>query len=334
MQPWSSAQKASAATIGIAIIILGILICVDGSGPDWLPQVVVPLAGFGGASWFVGRRLDLLDKGILQRQEAAAELLLATERGNLNGAVKEAVNMLSNGSVPSVLAGLRWLHQIALVGREEAELVRALLCSYIAGSEQSSNSPNDDPLDADSRIKARRSALNLLFGEPARERYSGCQGAADLGSVTWRGLEFNGLDLTNTIFSGGNFTDAVITGARFDGSNLRGTTWASNVPFGGNTRTRMDNVDMRGVSASSCIFNNISFRGAKMGTYGPQSTFINCKFENCDFEGADWTGAFLDTPNFDQCDGITFELCRNAKLKNPSGLSSDVLEQLRSQGLL
>ena len=91
-----------------------------------------------------------------------------------------------------------------------------------------------------------------------------------------------------------------------------------------------------------------------MGTYGPQSTFIrcefkncdfkgadwtgaffdHCKFENCDFEGADWTGAFLDTPNFDQCDGITFELCRNAKLKDPSGLSSDVLEQLRSQGLL
>ena len=102
--------------------------------------------------------------------------------------VKEAVNMLSNGSVPSVLAGQRWLHQIALVGREEAELVRALLCSYIAGSEQSSNSPNnDDPLDADSRIKARRSALNLLFGEPARERYFGCQGAADLGSVTVEG---------------------------------------------------------------------------------------------------------------------------------------------------
>ena len=334
MQPWSSTQKSSAATIGIAIIILGILIYIDHLclGPDWLPQVVVSLAGFAGASWFVGRRLDLLDKGILQRQEAAAKLLLATERGNLNGAVKEAVNMLSNGSVPSVLAGQRWLHQIALVGREEAELVRVLLCSYIAGSEQSSNSPNDDPLDADSRIKARRSVLNLLFGEPARERYSGCQGAADLGSVTWRGLEFNGLDLTNTIFSKGDFTGADVAGACFDESNLRETQWAGT--FGDNTRTRMDNVDMRGVSASSCIFNNISFRGAKMGTYGPQSTFINCKFENCDFEGADWTGAFLDTPNFDQCDGITFELCRNAKLKNPSGLSSDLLEQLNSQGLL
>ena len=51
--------------------------------------------------------------------------------------------------------------------------------------------------------------------------------------------------------------------------------WASNVPFGGNTRTRMDNVDMRGVSALSCIFNNISFRGAKMGTYVAQSVHSN-----------------------------------------------------------
>ena len=335
MQPWSSTQKSSAATIGIAIIILGILISIDHLclGTDWLPQVVVSLAGFAGASWFVGRRLDLLDKGILQRQEAAAELLLATERGNLNGAVKEAVNMLSNGSLPSALAGQRWLHQIALVGPEEAGLVRDLLCSYIASSGQSSDSPDNDPLDADSRIKPRQSALNLLFGDPGKERYVGCKDAADLGSVQWKGLDFADLDLTKTIFSGGDFTGANVTGACFERSNLRRTQWAST--FGGNTRTRMDNAEMYSVSALSCIFHNISFRGAKMGTNGPQSKFIYCKFENCDFEGADWTGAFFDTPQFDdECKGLTFELCRHAKLKDPFGLPSDVLEQLNRRGLL
>ena len=114
MRLWSSADKAAAATVGISVTILAILICVDSSGPDWLPQVVVSLAGFAGASWFVRRRLDLLDKGIS-----------ATERANLNGAVKEAVNMLSDKSLTSVLAGQRWLHQIASVDQEQAELVRA-----------------------------------------------------------------------------------------------------------------------------------------------------------------------------------------------------------------
>ena len=319
MQLRSSADRAAAATVGIAIIILAILICVDGSGPDWLPQVVVPLAGFAGASWFVGRRLDLLGKGIS-----------ATERANLNGAVKEAVNMLSNKSLTSVLAGQRWLHQIASVGQEEAELVRALLCSYIASGGQS---PNDDPLDADSLIKTRQSALNLLFGEPGKERYADCEDPADIRSVQWRGLSFAGLDLTDTIFSKGDFTGANVASACFDGSNLRETQWAGT--FGDNTRTRMDNVKMYSVSASSCTFNNISFRGAKMGTDGPQGVFRSCTFKNCDFEGADWTGAVFEAPNFDQCDGITFELCRSAKrLEEPSGLPSEVLEQLNRQGLL
>ena len=327
MQPQSNTQKVFTSATCVAIGILLILICyadsfVDGLALAWLPQIAVTLAGFVGASWFAGRRLDLLARGVS-----------ATERANFNGEVKEAVNMLSNGSLPSVLAGQRWLHQIASVGQEEAELVRALLCSHIASSGQSSNSPDNDPLDADSRIKARQSALNLLFGEPGRERYSGCQDAAGLGSVQWRGLSFAGLGLANTIFSKGDFTDADIAGAYFDGSNLRETQWAGT--FGDNTRTRMDNVDMRSVSASSCTFHNISFRGAKMGTDGPQSKFIHCKFENCDFEDADWTGAFFDTPEFDdKCKGITFELCKAARLKGASGLPSEVHEKLYLAGLI
>ena len=236
--------------------------------------------------------------------------------------------MLSNESLPSVLAGQRWLHQIALVGKEEAELVRSLLCSYIASGEQSSN---NDPLDADSRLKTRQAALNLLFGEPGKERYAGCKDPADLRSVQWRGLSFAGLDLTNTIFSKGDFTDADITGACFDGSNLRETKWYS-VLFGGNMRTKMENVDMCGVSASSCTFDNISFRGAKMGTDGPQSVFGSCTFQNCDFEGADWTGAVFDSPDFDQSHGITSELCLKADLTHPSRLPPDVHEQLQRVG--
>ena len=296
MQLRSSADRAVAATVGIAIIILAILICVDGSGPDWLPQVVVSLAGFAGASWFVGRRLDLLDKGILQRQAAAAELLLATKRGNLTSAVKEAVNML-NGPLTSVLAGQRWLHQIATVGQEEAELVRALLCSYIAGSGQASDSTESDSLDDASRIRTRQSALKLLFGAPGRKRYAACKDAADLGSAQWEGLSFADLDLTDTILSEGDFTNATVIGACFDGSDLRETKWGGSVS-GGSRRTTMENVDMRGVSASSCTFYNISFRGANMKTDVSRSVFRHCEFKNCDFEGADWTGTSFDTPSF------------------------------------
>ena len=324
MQLQSNAQKVFTYATCVAIGILLILICfadsfADGSAQAWLPQVAVTLAGFVGASWFAGRRLDLLARGVS-----------ATERANFNGEVKEAVNMLSNGSLPSVLAGQRWLHQIASVGQEEAEsvgqeeaesvgqeeaesvgqeeaesvgqeeaeLVQALLCSYIVSSGRSSSSPNDDPLGPEFRIKTRQAALKLLFGKSGKKRYSGCKDEADLGSAQWEGLDFADLDLTKTIFSKGNFTGANVAGACFDESNLRETQWAG--PFGGNTRTRMDNVDMRSVFASSCTFHNISFRGAKMGTYGPQSKFIHCKFENCDFEGADWTGAFFDTPEFDE----------------------------------
>jgi len=312
MQFQSDAQKVFTYAICAGIGILLILICFadsfkDGSVLDWFPQVAVTLAGFVGASWFAGRRLDLLDKGIKQREDAAAEQLRAIERGNLNSAVKEAVNMLK-GPLTSVLAGQRWLHQLATVGQEEAELVRALLCSYIAGSEQSSASPESDSLDDASLIRTRQSALNLLFGAPGRKRYAACKDAADLGSVQWEGLRFTDLDLTNTILSEGDFTNATAIGACFDGSDLRGAEWGG-VVFGGGRRTTMENVDMRGVSASSCTFYNISFRGANMKANDvSRSVFTHCAFKNCDFEGADWTGTSFDTPSFDsRCQGITFE---------------------------
>jgi len=53
----------------------------------WLPQVVVTLLGLVGASWFAYRRIMLLE-----------EQLAATERGNLNGAIKEADDMMSKSS--------------------------------------------------------------------------------------------------------------------------------------------------------------------------------------------------------------------------------------------
>ena len=334
----SDAQKAFtyAACVGIGILLT--LFCFaesfkDGSVLDWFPQVAVTLVGFVGASWFVGRRLDLLAEGIQQRQEAATEQIRATERGNLNSAVKEAVNML-NGPLTSVLAGQRWLHQIATVGQEEAELVRALLCSYIAGSEQSFDSPESDSLDDASRIRTRQSALNLLFGAPGRKRYAACKDEADLGSAQWKDIKFIDLDLTNTILSEGDFTNATAIGACFDGSDFRETKWGG-VVFGGSRRTTMENVDMRGVSASSCTFYNISFRGANMKADDvSRSVFKHCEFKNCDFEDADWTGTSFDTPSFDsRCKGITFELARNvAEMKNPSGLPPDVHEQLDHAG--
>ncbi len=337
MQFQSHASKVFTSAAGAGIGILSSLIYfadsfTDDSTLKWLPQVAVTLAGFVGASWFVGRRLDLLAEGIRQRQEAAAEQLRATERGNLNSAVKEAVNLL-NGPLTSVLAGQRWLHQIATVGQEEAELVRALLCSYIAGSGQSSDSTESDSLDDASRIRTQQSALKLLFGAPGRKRYAACKDAADLGSAQWEGLSFADLDLTGTILSEGDFTNATVIGACFDESDLRETKWGG-IVFGGSRRTTMENADMRGVSASSCTFYNISFRRAKMKTDVSRSVFRHCTFKNCDFEDADWTGTVFDTPEFDsRCEGITFELARNvAEMKNPSGLPPDVYEQLDNAG--
>lgn len=65
----------------------------------WLPQIVVTLMGLVGASWFAFRRLELFEESNAQRKKAADEQLTATEKGNLNGAIKEADAMMANSSL-------------------------------------------------------------------------------------------------------------------------------------------------------------------------------------------------------------------------------------------
>ena len=46
-----------------SLVLLGILVRTNHANLDWLPQTLVSLAGLVGASWFVGYRLDLMDRG-------------------------------------------------------------------------------------------------------------------------------------------------------------------------------------------------------------------------------------------------------------------------------
>ena len=104
MSTQSYSRQAFWISLGAAAVIIVGLVRLDPSLPEWVPQVVVTLAGLVGISWFAGRRLDLFDKGIQQRQDAATDQLRATERGNLNGAFREAVHMMATNSLPSILA--------------------------------------------------------------------------------------------------------------------------------------------------------------------------------------------------------------------------------------
>lgn len=100
-----------------------------GRYPDapWFPQVVVTLIGLVGASWFAFRRLELFEESNAQRKEAADEQLVATERGNLNGAIKEADVMMATNALTSIIAGQRWLHHLAEDERLDPALIRSLL---------------------------------------------------------------------------------------------------------------------------------------------------------------------------------------------------------------
>ena len=326
------ARKAFCISLAAALLLIVILVQIHDSVPLWVPQVVVTLAGLVGISWFAGRRLDLFDKGIHQRQEAANAQLSATERGNLNGAFKEAVHMMSRGPAASVLAGQQWLHRIAGGDQPEAELSRALLCSHIvSGTGPVVEFNSGSGMDAESHVKTRQAALNLVFGSPGRKRYENCKDTADLSGGDWRGLEFRSLHVTNIIFRNGDFIGANIEDTHFDGSDLRETTWAGKV--GGNARTSMVGVQLSGAHASSCTFENIVFREADMSTDGPRTEFIHCRFVNCDFDEAIWTGTKFDTPDFQACSNITYELCHDAILKSPSGLPSDVLAELKRKGV-
>ena len=304
-------------------------------GAPWLPQVVVTLIGLVGASWFAYRRLELLDEGNCQRKQAADGQLTATERGNLNGAIKEADDMMSKPFLSSIIAGQRWLHHLAEDDRLDPELIRSLLCAYIVSSDPASTSHDADTDSArvpnETRRRTRQAALEMVFGSPGKDRYSPCKDTPELGSCTWRGLSFTELHVENVNFREGDFTNAQISGTFFDGSDLRETIWSGVV--GGSAHTSMRGVKMCGVKASSCMFENIDFSAANMSNNGLATRFVRCTFKDCDFTGASWSGTEFDTPNFEGCTGINFDLCRDAKLKDSSGLPNDVLKELRSKGV-
>ena len=291
----------------------------------WLPQVVVTLLGLVGASWFAYRRLNLLE-----------DQLAATERGNLNGAIKEADDMMSKSSLSSIIAGQRWLHDLAEDDRFNAEFIRSLLCAHIASNDpvMPSHDANTDSIRASNEIKrrARQAALDMIFRSPGRDRYSRCQDRPEFGSCTWRGLDFTDLHVKGANFRKSNFTDAWISGACFDESDLRETKWSGTV--GGSARTFMRNVEMCGAIAKTCRFNNIDFRGANMGNNGQVTRFIHCTFNDCDFTDAKWDGTEFQDADFDRCTGITFDLCKTARnLKGSASLPENVHDELRRKGL-
>ena len=169
-------------TFFAALVLIGVLFATNHEKLDWFPQALVTLAALVGASWFAGNRLDLFDKDITQRQAFADEQLNATERANFNGAVKEAVQMMSEEETSSVLAGQRWLHAIANVGPTEANLVQSLLCNHLTDAAAAeAPATSTDPL-----VKSRQSALNLLFRGPGSERFAQCDAVPDLRSTHWR----------------------------------------------------------------------------------------------------------------------------------------------------
>ena len=252
-----------------------------------------------------------MDKDISQRHAVSDAQLNATERANFNGAVKEAVKMMSSDATSSVLAGQRWLHAIADVGPTEANLVQSLLCNYLTDALAAGPPASPTELPA----KSCQSALNLLFRSPISERFNRCNAVPDLSSTQWRDLDFTDLNLRGANFAGSDFTDAVVVGSRFDTCDLRETKWSS---VGGDSRTSMREAKLCGVTASSATFTNVDFTGADLSNNGRRTlfqfctfrecnfersgwtgaTFLNCKFIQCNFEGAIWDGAILKIPQF------------------------------------
>ena len=346
MKTLSRSTFALIVTSLVSVVLLGILLCTNHANLDWLPQAVVSLAGLVGASWFVGYRLDLMDKDISQRHTVADAQLNATERANFNGAIKEAVEMMSSDATASVLAGQRWLHAIADVGLTEANLIQSLLCSHLTGALAAGPpaSPTDLP------AKSCQSALNLLFRSPVSARFNRCDAVPDLSSTQWRDLDFTDLDLRSASFAGSDFTNAIVVGSRFDACDLRETKWSR---VGGDSRTSMREAKLCGVTASSADFTNVDFTSANLSNNGRRTqfqvctfrecsfersdwtgaTFVNCKFIQCDFEDAIWDGAILKIPQFEQCPTVTLDLCSKATLHEPAGLTNDVVEGLRKMGL-
>lgn len=316
---------------------------------QWLPQFVVTLVGLIGASWFVGHRLDLLNKDIDLREAASNAQLDATERRNFNDAIKEAVDMMSDETSSSAsLAGLRWLYTIANVGTAEANLVRALLCNHIATS--SSSDPTSTP---DFQDRSLQQALRLLFGPAEGARFVDCADVPDLSGTICKNLDFSGLDASGANFADSDFTDALVVGSRFDNADLRRTRWMS--PIGDDSKpTSMRHTTFHGAQGSSCTFTNVGFFDANFASDDRRTFFRSCTFERCGFQGSNWTGATferctfrqcdfsnatwagatLDSPTFDLCQQITFDLCATLRqLTNPTGLPPELVDRLKSIGL-
>ena len=165
-----------------------------------------------------------------------------------------------------------------------------------------------------------------MFGDPGRDHYESCVDPADLGGTNWEGMDLSDLDVSSVVFRKCHFTGATISGTKFDKSDLRETYWAGD--YGGNDPMSMEDANMCGIEASSCVFRGISFRGVNMSNNGRQSRFRHCRFVRCDFQGAKWTGAKFASPEFEECTGITYDLCRDAKLDKPKGLPAKVLSEL------
>ena len=337
----------------IITILVGLLLLwfVDSNytkDVQWLPQFIVTLVGLVGASWFVGHRLDLLNKDIDLRQAASVAQLEATERRNFNDAIKEAVTMMSHeSSLSASLAGQLWLHTIASVGPTEANVAQALLCNHISTASSHPTSTRDI------QLKSQQQALRLLFRPPDRTRFVDCADVPDLSGTVWRDLDFTGLDAHGANFADCDFTGAVVLGSCFDNADLCGTRWMS--PIGGDSRTSMRHAKLHGAQGSSCTFTNVDFFDANFANNGRRTLFKSCIFEQCSFEGSNWTratferctfkqcdfsdaiwtGATLDSPTFELCPKITFGLCITlGGLTKPTGLRPELVAQLREMGLL
>ena len=345
MNSYSRATIALVTAGLVATVLFGVLLLVDLTQPTWIPQTVVTLAGLVGASWFAGNRLDLLDKDIRQREAFANDQLISAQRTNFISAVTAAVEMMSSGSPLTVLAGQRWLHTIADVGPEEAELAQSLLCNYVVNTV--SSEPPDTPNDP--VLTGRQSALALLFQRPGNIRFTNCDSVPDMTHAQWRAVNFTDLDLRGANLARSDFTDAIVDGTQFDNCDLRDTVWSD---VGGRTRTYMRNAMLCGAKASSATFTNVDFTDANLSNNGrvthfqacrfvdcnfqgsnwAHATFNNCTFFRCNFEGAVWDRTNLNTPQFDQCLALTYELCAKANMSDPAGLPSDVVEQFRLMG--
>ena len=347
MKTPSRSSLALIVTAGVAFFVFWFVKSNYTDGIPWLPQFVVTLAGLVGASWFAGHRLDLLDKDIVQRQDAADAQLTATERGNFNGAIKDAVTMMSNNSSLSAsVAGQRWLYTIASIGPSEANLVQALLCKHIT------TLPSDPATESEFQTKSRQEALHLLFRPTEKARFADCADVPDLGTTPWRNMDFSRLDAIGANFAEGDFTGAVIVGTRFDKCDLCGTQWSYAV--GGDSQTSMRGARFHGAVGSSCTFATVDFTDAEFRNNGRRTVFRHCNFEHCNFESSDWTGATfihcnfkqcnfsratwvgvtLESPVFDLCPSISFDLCKKAKkIATPIGLPHELIVQLREMGL-